>query len=100
MKKQNKRGRRGNRGAMLGITAVVIVLLVSLTVQSHSLMAKNAAYEEQEAKLTEQLEDEKKRTEEINGLQEYMQTDEYVEKIARDKLGLVYPDEILIKPEG
>lgn len=100
MKKRRRRGRRGNRGAMLSITAVVAVLLISLTIQSHSLMAKNAAYEEQEAKLTQELENEKARTEEINGLQEYMQTDEYVEKVARDKLGLVYPDEILIKPEN
>lgn len=100
MEKRKKRGRRGNCGAMLCITAIVAVLLVSLTVQSQSLTAKNAAYEEQEAKLEQQLEDEKKRTEEIEGLEAYMQTDEYVEKIARDKLGLVYPDEILIKPEG
>lgn len=100
MRKRKKRGKWGNRGAVMSITAVVAVLLISLTIQSHSLMAKNAAYEEQEAKLTKQLEDEKKRTEEISGLQEYMQTDEYVEKVARDKLGLVYPDEILIKPEN
>lgn len=98
MRRRKRRGKRGNRSAMLCITAVVTVLLVSLTVQSHSLTVKNAAFEEQEARLARQLEDEKKRTEEIDGLQEYMQTDEYVEKIARDKLGLVYPDEILIKP--
>lgn len=98
MRKRKRHGKRENRGAMLCITAVVTVLLVSLTIQSHSLTAKNAAYEEQATRLTRQLEDEKKRTEEINGLQEYMHTDEYVEKIARDKLGLVYPDEILIKP--
>lgn len=85
---------------MLSITAVVAVLLVSLTIQSHSLTVKNAAYEEQEARLTKQIEEENRRTEEISGLQEYMQTDAYVEKIARDKLGLVYPDEILIKPEN
>ena len=29
-----------------------------------------------------------------------MKTDEYIEKVARDKLGLIYPDEILIKPEN
>lgn len=100
MRRRKRRGRWGNRSAVLSITAVVTVLLISLTIQSHSLMVKNAAYEEQEVKLTKQLADENKRTEEINGLQEYMQTDEYVEKVARDKLGLVYPDEILIKPEN
>ena len=99
MRKRRGRRRGANRGAMLGISAVVAVLLVSLTFQSRSLMAKNSAYEQKEAGLEQQLEAEMKRTEEISGLEEYMKTDEYVEKIARDKLGLVYPDEILIKPE-
>lgn len=99
MRKRRGRRRGANRGAMLGISAVVAVLLVSLTFQSRSLMAKISAYEQKEAELEQQLEAEMKRTEEISGLEEYMKTDEYVEKIARDKLGLVYPDEILIKPE-
>lgn len=99
MRKRRGRRRGANRGAMLGISAVVAVLLVSLTFQSRSLMAKNSAYEQKEAELEQLLEAEMKRTEEISGLEEYMKTDEYVEKIARDKLGLVYPDEILIKPE-
>ena len=29
----------------------------------------------------------------------YMQTDEYVEDVARSQLGLIYPDEIVVKPE-
>ena len=28
-----------------------------------------------------------------------MQTDEYAEQVAKDKLGLVYEDEIIFKPE-
>ena len=32
-------------------------------------------------------------------LKEYMQTDEYVEDVARSQLGLIYPDEIVVKPE-
>ena len=28
-----------------------------------------------------------------------MKTDEYVEDVARSQLGLVYPDEIVIKPK-
>ena len=99
--KKKKEGRRwGNRSAILCITMVVVLLLVDLAVQSHALREKNAAYAEQEARLEKQLAAEQKRTEEINGLEEYMKTDEYIEKVARDKLGLIYPDEILIKPEN
>ena len=32
-------------------------------------------------------------------LEAYMQTDEYAEQVAKDKLGLVYEDEIIFKPE-
>ena len=39
------------------------------------------------------------RTEEIEEMRRYMQTDRYVEEVARDKLGLVYPDEVIFKPE-
>ena len=28
-----------------------------------------------------------------------MKTDEYVEDVARSQIGLVYPDEIVVKPE-
>jgi cell division protein DivIC len=98
MSRRRNRRERAHRREVVGITAVVAVLLISLSVQSHTLEEKNAAYEEQEAKLTAQIEDEEARAEEIAGLEEYMQSDEYIEQAARDKLGLVYPDEILIKP--
>lgn len=31
--------------------------------------------------------------------EEYMKTKKYVEDVARNQLGLVYPDEIVIRPE-
>ena len=46
-----------------------------------------------------QIESEQQRTEEIEAMEEYKNTKEYVEEIAKDKLGLVYDDEILFKPE-
>ena len=36
---------------------------------------------------------------EQKGREKYMQTDEYVEDVARSQLGLIYPDEIVVKPE-
>lgn len=84
---------------MFGISAVVAVLLISLSVQSASLRQKNEDYAASEASLKKQIEQEKKRTEEIQAMEEYMQSDEYVEEVARDKLGLVYEDETIFKPE-
>ena len=45
------------------------------------------------------MDEETTRTQEIKDLEAYMQTDEYAEQVAKDKLGLVYEDEIIFKPE-
>lgn len=100
MRTRKKRRRRSNRGAILGISGIVAVLLIGMTVQSQEISAKNAAYADQKAELENQIEEEKARTEEIAELEAYMQSQEYVEKVAKDKLGLVYEDEIIFKPEG
>ena len=39
--------------------------------------------------LDSQIEEEKQRTDDITALKEYMQTDEYIEKMASEKLGLI-----------
>ena len=96
MRRRRRSRRGGNRKGMIGISAVVLVLLVSLSVQSNTLKQKNAGYAKQQE---QQIDAQEKRTKEIQELEEYMQTDEYVAEVARDKLGLVYGDEILFKPE-
>lgn len=53
----------------------------------------------QEVELEKQLEEEALRAEEIEELEGYVGTDEYVEDVAKDKLGLVYPNEILFQAE-
>ena len=47
----------------------------------------------------QQIEDEKDRTEEIDKLKRYMETDEYTEEAAREKLGLVKDNETVFKKE-
>lgn len=84
---------------MLAIGFVAIVLLVGLFMQSQTLSNRLAVYDARAASLEEAIEDEKARTEEIDDLKEYMQTDEYVEEVARDKLGLVKDNEIVFKEE-
>ena len=64
---------------------------------SISLREKNNSYKAQEAELEEQLKEETARTEEIDALEEYVGTEEYVEDVAKEKLGLVNPNEILFK---
>ena len=95
--RKKRRDRGSNRRGMVCISAVVLVLLVTLFVQSNTIKQKNAIYTAQEAQLQTQLEAEEQRSKDIEDMKAYMQTKEYAEKVARDKLGLVYKDEILFK---
>ena len=56
-------------------------------------------YQEKEASLNDQIEEEKERTEEIDKTKEYMETDEYAEDVARNKLGLVKDNEVVFEEE-
>lgn len=96
---RERKRRSQNRFAMMSISAVVILLLVIISFQSIELHAKTDAYAAREAVLTKEIEKEQERTEEIEEYKKYVKTKKYVEEVAKDKLGLVYEDEIIFKPE-
>jgi cell division protein DivIC len=50
--------------------------------------------------LQTQINDENERSKEIEKLEAYSQTKRYIEDIAREQLGLVYEDEIIIREDG
>lgn len=97
MAKRRRRASSSNRRGMAGIAVVVMMLLTVLLFQSHKLEAKNAAYTKQIAQLEEQIALEEARAEELEELPEYTKSNEYIEKVAREKFGLVYEDEVLFK---
>lgn len=101
--KQRKRKSRVKSRALqhkisvFSISCVIVLLAIILSVASISLREKNQTYKAQEAELEAQLEEENVRAEEIDALEEYVGTDEYIEDVAKEKLGLVNPNEILFK---
>ena len=101
MKKAVKRKKRKkisyNQLGMLAIAAVVLLLLGGLMLESGKLKTRLSMYDAKETALQEQLEGEQERTEEIENLKKYMQTDEYAEEVARNKLGLVKDNEIVFQ---
>ena len=68
-------------------------------VLAHALAGREVTVLRRAEELERQIDEEEMRTEEIEEMRRYMQTDRYVEEVARDKLGLVYPDEVIFKPE-
>ena len=102
MARRKGRGRekKQNNLAVVLVVMVVLVMLVVVAVNNHNLKKKLAQYREKEQILTEQLEAEKERTEEIREFEKYTKTKKYIEEVAREKLGLVYEDEILIQSDN
>lgn len=98
-KRRRKKSNLQNKIAMLCITFVVCVIFVVLMMQGASLRDKINEYREKEETISTQIEAEQERTEDIEDLKEYMESDEYAEETAREKLGLVKENEIVFKEE-
>ena len=92
-----ERLKRQRRSALAGM-AIAIVVVVALGIVlwrgKTGLVAKNADYEAQITELQSQIDDENKRSDELS---EY---EKYVEEIATNKFGLIYPDELIFKPNN
>ena len=83
------------------ILIIFVGLLMCITVVvSHRQQVKLRAGEERIRSLQNELEQEQARTEEIQEMKEYVQSDEYIEQIAKDKLGLISDDDIIFKESG
>ena len=96
--RRKRRDRWGNRLAIIGITMVVASLAVVVNVKSTSMKKKDQEYQIREEALMKQKEEEENRANELEEYRVYVQSKQYIEEIAKQKLGLVKPDEILLKP--
>ncbi|MBR2257555.1 MAG: septum formation initiator family protein [Blautia sp.] len=85
------------RMGVLTMLIISLMLLVIMMKQSHDKAAAIALVRERAVLLNEQIEQEKNRTEEIANLETYMQTDEFIQQTARERLGLVKDDEIVFE---
>ena len=95
---QKKRSKWKNPGIMAA-AAVVLVLAGVLTIYNGQLQKVEYQVRRQVQELEEQVAQESKRAEELEEYQIYVQTREYIEQVAREQLGLVNPDESVVKPK-
>ena len=95
--------RRKNGKRKTGLKLLLLVVLMMCGVLTYSkgkaadkekeLLEKKASYEAQ-------LASEEERQEELKEEAAYRQTKAYIEELAREKMGLVMPDEILLREVG
>ena len=87
-----KKRRRKNAGTV-SITIIVLAFLAVMAVQICKLKQKDSDYQAKEA----ELQQEKQRSSELDDLEEYMKSSQYIEDVAKSKLGLTYKNEIIFK---
>ena len=88
---------RSKRIGLRVIAFAVLCLLVVASVGKIQLRQKGEAYRQREEELLSAIAEEEARTEEIEEFRKYTETKKYVEEVAKERLGLVYEDEILFK---
>ena len=92
-----KRRRSQNRVGILWASFVVLILVAAVSIKSVGLMRKASEYQARETALLEQIDAETQRSENIEEFERYTHTRKYIEDTAKEKLGLVYPGEIIFK---
>jgi cell division protein FtsB len=96
--RRKRKDRWGNRMALIGITFVVFSLAVTVTIKGTTLKEKDREYQLRLENLQAQKDKEENRAKDLEEYRVYVQTKQYIEEVAKQKLGLVNPDEILLKP--
>ncbi len=82
------------------IFAAVVIMCIIIGIRSLTLYKESCELAKKQEALAVRIESEEKRKEELEDLEKYMKTKKYMEEVAKSKLGLVYPDEILIQPDN
>lgn len=87
-----KKGFFGSRTGLGIICAAVSVLMIARGIAVQPQINENR---ETASELDRQIAEEKERQEEVDKMRDNSDSDEYIEKIARERLGMVKNDEIV-----
>ena len=88
-----------NKSGMGFVIATVLVLFAVITYNKIGLDAKNKELHEEKAKYEKQLSKLEEESERIEEYRDYVKSDENIENVAREKLGLVYPGDVVFEAE-
>lgn len=94
IKRQRK---NSNRAGKICISAIVVVFVAVMSIQIAKIYEKDQEYIEKQAILEKELQSETDRQEELNEYETYTKSQQYVEDVAKSKLGLAYDNEIIFK---
>lgn len=94
MGRRRRRKRRTGTGLLL---VLVLAIFGTVSFAKAKLDNQRASLLVRQAEVQQQLTEEKERASQIEDLSAYVQTKKFIEETAREKLGLVYEDDVLFQ---
>ncbi len=95
----SRKRRRKKKQTTHVVTIVLLLVIVVLGFNIIKLYQKNQAYAAKQATLEEKYQVQEERKEELTSFEKFTHTVEYVEQVAREKLGMVFKNEIIFKSD-
>ena len=84
--RKKKKDNLNNRMALVGVTMVVLSLAVAVHIKGIDLKEKDRSYSIREENLEAQVAKEEERAKQLEEYRVYVQTKQYIEKVAKEKL--------------
>ena len=97
--RERRKRRQSNRRRMILALVVVWTLGGLISFRVMEMEKQNEQYAAKQEELQQKIDDENERTQELNDYKEYTKTREFAEKVAKEKFGLLYDDELKFKSE-
>lgn len=92
--------KRRKKGTGIGVIAFIVLILFGIiSYRRFGLEQEEATKDADIKKLNTQISEQEERAVDLENLSIYNESKQYIEDIAREKLGLVYEDEIIFQRE-
>ncbi|MEE1052511.1 MAG: septum formation initiator family protein [Lachnospiraceae bacterium] len=94
---RSSRRSRQNRLSMILAVLVVAILFVAVYINGSSMRRELEENQEKITRLKQEIEEEELRSKSIEEYRAYTETDQFIEQVAREKLGLLYEGETIFR---
>lgn len=94
---RSSRRSRQNRLSMILAVLVVAILFVAVYINGSSMRKELEENQDRIVRLKQEIEEEELRSKSIEEYRAYTETDQFIEQVAREKLGLLYEGETIFR---
>ena len=96
-KKAHRKKNLNSSATMIGLLLMVGIIAGTIVANENDMRKQEQTYIQKEESLKRDIAQEENRTATLKEKKKYVTTDKYIKEVAKDKLGLLSPDEILLK---